>query len=390
MKLFISVTNSFRTIHQQGVLVHVTSIEQLKQRKRVFIDQYARPNNLVGLMQVVTTLIPMALLWQAAVVVNAEAAWWRYGVLAGITLLMSLFLLRVFVLMHECGHGSMFGSIHLNKAFGFVFGVVSGMPQQVWSEHHAVHHATNGNWDKYRGPLCVVTTDDYAAMTSKQQCAYRRARSIWLAPLAGFMYVLFNPRFTWMKGSVALVAHMLKGNPAATFKTRYWSSPEQYRAMFWNNVVLLCGWVAMSWWVGLGLFFAIYVVSMALAGGAGIVVFTVQHNFEHAYASADEDWDYDEAALHGTSFLDLPFWLNWFTADIAWHHIHHLSARIPNYRLQACHEAYAHLFTEVTRIRLSQVPKALKCILWDVASRRIVSVAEYEQQRRDLRDLQPA
>ena len=137
-------------------------------------------------------------------------------------------------------------------------------------------------------------------------------------------------------------------------------------------------WSLMAWSIGPTLFFACYVVSASLAGAAAIVLFTVQHNFEHSYASGDEGWDSDIAAIRGTSFLVLPGWLNWFTADIAHHHIHHLSARIPNYRLLRCHKEYEHLFSDVTRVTLSQVPKALKCILWDTRLQRIISIAEYE------------
>src|SRR5882672_12316631 len=155
--------------------------------------------------------------------------------------------------------------------------------------------------------------------------------------------------------------------------------------MFWNNVVLLSAWLAMSLLVGPALFFTVYLVSGSLAGGAGIVLFTVQHNFEHSYASSDEGWDDDVAALQGTSFLVLPRWLNWFTADIAYHHVHHLSAAIPNYRLAECHDEYARLFSDVPRIKLSAISSAFKYILWDTRTRRIISVAEYRQQENEGR-----
>jgi omega-6 fatty acid desaturase (delta-12 desaturase) len=130
--------------------------------------------------------------------------------------------------------------------------------------------------------------------------------------------------------------------------------------------------------MGPWLFFGLCIVAPSLAAGAGLVLFTVQHNFEHSHACGDEGWDYTRAAVEGTSFLSLPPWLNWLTASIGYHHIHHLSARIPSYCLAECHDEYAGLFTGVTRIRLSQVPAAVKCILWDTASERIISVAEYE------------
>ena len=131
---------------------------------------------------------------------------------------------------------------------------------------------------------------------------------------------------------------------------------------------------------GTARFFTLYLISGSLAAGAGVVLFTVQHNFKHSYASDGGHWDYDTGAIEGTSFLILPRWLNWFTANIAYHHIHHLSARIPNYRLIGCHDEYRELFTDVTRVKLSQVPKALKYILWDTRAQRIISVAEYRKQ----------
>lgn len=365
-----------------------SSINRIKQLKRTIIERHTKPNNIKGLTQVLTTLLPLSALWYvAALSINIS-----YWLTAGTALLMSLFLLRVFVLMHDCGHGSMFRGAGLNRIWGFIFGVISGMPQYVWSQHHAYHHATNGNWAKYRGPLNVLSVGEYETLTAGQQRRYQRARAVWLAPFAGFMYLIFNPRFTWFKGSIGFIVHLIKAKiaqpdvslktHAMAFKTPYWKTAREYWHMFWNNVVLLGGWVGMSWILGAALFFPVYIVSVSLAGGAGIMLFTVQHNFEHSYATDDRDWDYDAAAIRGTSFLVLPRWLNWFTADIAYHHIHHLSARIPNYRLAKCHKAYAYLFSEVTRVKLSRIHNALKYILWDTDAQRIISVAEYQQRTR--------
>jgi acyl-lipid omega-6 desaturase (Delta-12 desaturase) len=266
---------------------------------------------------------------------------------------------------------------------------VSGMPQFVWSKHHAYHHATNGDWSKYRGPLNTRSVDEFRAMTAAQQRRYELARNIWLAPFGGFLYLIFNPRYTWLVGSVRFVGHVLKGvvtQPgvslrahAAGFRTPYWNDAREYWHMFWNNVVLLAVWFLMSLWIGPALFFSVYLAGVSLAGGAAIVIFTVQHNFEHAYASDSEGWDSDAASMEGTSFLALPRWLHWFTANIAYHHIHHLSVRIPNYHLAECHERHQALFAGVRRIRLFEIHEAMKCILWDTRARRIISVAECRQ-----------
>jgi len=238
--------------------------------------------------------------------------------------------------------------------------------------------------------LNTLSVDEFRAMTSKQQRLYQLVRNIWLAPFGGFLYLIVNPRLTWLVGSFSFISHVLKrkiAQPgtsieahAAAFETPYWKDAKEYWHMFWNNVVLLSLWGLMSLYIGPALFFSVYLVSVSLAGGAGIVIFAVQHNFQHSYATDSEGWDSDAAAIQGTSFLVLPRWLGWFTANIAYHHIHHLSSRIPNYRLVECHNKHQDLFTDVTRVRLSQIHGALKCILWDTRSRRIISVAEYRQQ----------
>ena len=343
-------------------------------------------DNVRGFAQVLTTLVPLAALWYA-VAPSARISLW---LTAAVTLLMILFLTRAFVLMHECGHGSLFFTDRLNRIFGFLFGILSGMPQFVWSKHHAYHHATNGDWSKYRGPLNTRSVDEFRAMTETQQRMYLLARRIWMAPLGGFLYLIFNPRFTWLVGSLAFAGHVFKGwvarprvplrTLAGSFKTPYWSDAREYRHMLFNNIVLLTVWVLMSLWIGPLLFFSVYLASVSVAGGAAIVIFTVQHNFEHSYASTSEGWDINVAAIKGTSYLVLPRWLNWFTANIAYHHVHHLSARIPNYRLAECHRKYQHLFTEVKRIRLSDLPRTSKYILWDTRARCIISVDEYRQQ----------
>lgn len=361
----------------------MSSIQQIKHQKQAIIRGFAASSNPRGLSQAANTLTPMVLLWWVATWSAQFSYWW----VAGATVLLCLFTLRVLVLMHECGHGSLFRTRWLNRAFGFLFGAIAGMPQYVWSQHHDFHHATNGNWEKYRGALTTLSVAEYEAMTEAQQRMYRHSRSFWLAPFAGFVYLIFNPRFTWLKGSLEFVIHIVRGKitqprerlgaHVASFKPRYWQSRAEYWHMFWNNVAVVCMWAAMSWTIGPALYFTIYVVSVSLAGGIGIALFTLQHNFENSYATDSRRWDYDMGAIEGTSFLVLPRWLNWFTANIGYHHVHHLSAKIPNYRLVECHKRYSHLFTGVIRITPSQILKSLRCILWDTRTERIVSLDDY-------------
>jgi omega-6 fatty acid desaturase (delta-12 desaturase) len=348
--------------------------------------RYAKSDDIKGLTQVFTTLVPFVLLWWAAIRCERVSPW-----LVAIPLpLIILFTVRAFGLMHECGHGSLFRTRLLNRTVGFLLGVLSGMPQYVWAQHHNYHHAHNGNWDKYRGPYATLSVDEYAALTRPQQRLYRTKCSVGAAPLAGFIYLIFNPRFTWLKGSIGLLIDMLRRKVAqpsvslsahaARYQTRYWKSSREYRHMLWNNLVLLSLWAVMCWACGVAMFFSLYILSLSIAGAVGIVLFTVQHNFEYSYASGNEHWDRDIGAIEGTSLLVLPGWLNWFTVNIGYHHVHHLSANIPNYRLAECHDEYQHLFAGVTRVKLCEVLGALNCILWDTRAERIISFAEYQQR----------
>lgn len=356
------------------------SIQTLAKEKKKIVAEFSKKSDAIALGQMASTIIPYLAVWYLAIQSLSISYWLTAGCIA----VLCLFLLRVFVLMHEAGHNSLFATRKYNQIAGFILGVICGMPQYVWSKNHAFHHATNGNWDQYRGPLATLSLDEYNALSPKQQRMYRATRNIFVAPVGGFLYLIFNPRFTWIKGSLMLLGHIIKtkvkqpATPIRTiaghFECRYWKTWKDYRHMTGNNVVLLSIWLLMCLAVGPAAFFAIYLISLSLSGAGGIILFTVQHNFEDSWAADEAHWDYNRAAMDGTSFLVVPKWLNWFTANIAYHHIHHLSASIPNYRLAACHEAYSHLFEDVKRISLKDIPASLKNNLWDVHNQRITSV----------------
>ena len=358
----------------------------LKEQKNALIAKYAKRNNIKAFIQTLTTIVPYFILFYFAIT-SLETSYWLS---AGLTLVLTFFILRVFVMLHDCGHNCLYEKPRENKILGFVFGVLCGVPQYVWSKHHDYHHSTNGNWNKYRGPLAVLSVDEYTELSDKEKKSYANQRKLFLAPTAGFLYFIFNPRFTWIKGSIQFALFFIKqklenkAKPAheiaQEFDTGYWNTWQEYLHMAANNIVLLSTWVLAAGYFGAIPFFSIYIIALSLAGGLGIILFTVQHNFEDSYATGDEDWNYFTAALDGTSFLQLPKFLNWFSADIAYHHIHHLSARIPNYSLVKCHNEYQHLFDSVKRIKLSEIPHAFNFIIWDNHTNRIISVKQFEQR----------
>lgn len=364
----------------------MSSVDTLKVEAKAIISKYAHRSDLKGAIQCINTLVPYFVLFYLAMASLSISYW----LTAAYILVLSLFIVRIFMLMHDCGHKSLFQSQWLNTVFGFFTGVFVAMPQYVWSQHHNFHHSTNGNWEKYRGPLNILSVDEYEKLSPSQKIAYRRSKNIALAPLGAFMYFIFNPRFNWLVGSIKLFQFVISQKLSnlqkplaeifAEHPSKFWKTGTEYVHMTLNNIVLLSIWYFASLYFGAAAFFTVFIISLCLAGAVGIIVFTIQHNFEGSYASDNAHWDYYLGALKGSSFLTFPKIINWFGADIAYHHIHHLSAKIPNYNLAACHREYAHLFDEVTRLKLGDIPKSFRFILWDAKNQKIISIDQYDQQ----------
>lgn len=356
----------------------------IKEASPEIIRKYAVRSNTKATIQCLNTLVPYFALFYLALT-TLTSSWMLSAVYI---LLLSMFTVRIFMLMHDAGHHSLFRTRILNTLSGFFTGVFVGMPQYVWSQHHNYHHATNGNWDKYRGPLNILSVEQYEKLTPAQQKRYAFSRSLPLALPGAFMYFIFNPRFNWMLGTLkfffGVLGRKLKNmntplaEAIAAQETRYWKTGREYLHMTLNNIVLIGIWVAGCWYFGAATFFTVHLTSLVLAGAAGIIIFTTQHNFEGSYASEDANWDYHLASLKGSSFFTFPKFINWFGADIAYHHVHHLSARIPNYNLAQAHREYAHLFDDVTRLKLGDIAGAFKHILWDTKAQTIITVEQYE------------
>jgi omega-6 fatty acid desaturase (delta-12 desaturase) len=366
----------------------MTTSAQLKKIAPEIIKKYSAKSNAKALFQHLNTLIPYFALFYLAMHSLQSQAYW---LTAGYTLLLSFFIVRIFMLMHDCGHKSIFQTQLFNTLGGFFTGVFVGMPQYVWTQHHNYHHSTNGNWEKYRGPLNVLSVEEYSELSPSQQKRYQFSRNILLSPLGAFFYFIFNPRFNWILGSIQFIIGIIKKkmtspndslkNLILSQESRYWKNGKEYLHMTLNNIVLVSIWIAASEYFGVTIFFTIYIISLSLAGAAGIIIFSLQHNFEGSYASDTEHWDYYQGALAGTSFFTVPKFFNWFGADIAYHHIHHLSASIPNYNLSACHKEYAHLFQDVKRIRFRDVAKEFKFILWDKPNQKLISIEQYNAMK---------
>lgn len=340
---------------------------------------YTHKSNAIATRQVLLTVIPFMLLWASYIY------WIEYSnyLFVPLSIVICFFILRSFVLMHDCGHGSLFASKRANQIVGFLFGVITGMPQFVWSKNHAYHHNTNGDWVKYGGVFNIISTEQFAKLSEKAQRRYWLFRQPLILIPAGFFYVLFNPRFNWLLGNLIMLAKIIRPlltlnfsaaiNTAKKWETKYWKGKKDYLHMTYNNVVLLSIWFVMCNAIGPGDFFLLYATSTSLAGSVGILIFTIQHNFEDSYATDTAQVNHYRAALEGTSILILPKVLNWFTADIAYHHLHHLSIAIPNYRLAACHKEFESLFVDVKRVYCRDLLGTFNFQLWDTKLQKVVA-----------------
>ena len=335
-------------------------------------------SNRRALYQIFITVVPYIGLWVLAVKAASISLW----LLPPIVALMVLFLLRCFSLMHDCGHYSLFRSRRANRVAGFMLGVINAIPQYAWSRDHAYHHKTNGDWQRYRGIGDFLSTEEFAQLSGFDQKLYGLLRQPGVTLPGGFFYLIIQPRLTLILGICDFIGHGLTCLKSSGFKnvgsivsshtSKHWQTSREFWDVLLNNILVVASWFILSDLIGLKLFLGLYSSVMTLAGAIFICIFFVQHNFEDAYARNTDDWNYLDGAIEGTSYLELPSILRWFTADISYHNIHHLSERIPNYNLAACHRANRHLLSNMTTLRLGDLLHCSKYILWDAAANRLV------------------
>lgn len=339
---------------------------------------YMKSNDRRATLQILNTVIPYICLWVLAVKAASVSLW----LLPPIIVLMVLFLLRCFSLMHDCGHYSLFRSKKVNRVVGFLLGAINAMPQYAWSRDHAYHHKTNGDWERYRGIADFLSVEEFSQLSAADQKLYGLIRQPIMTLPGGFFYLAIQPRLMLVLGSYDFFCYglaCLKRNSSTSLSTiisshdsKYWKTKGEFWDLLFNNIFVVSSWLLLSQLIGPILFLSLYSIMLAIAGAIFICIFFVQHNFEGSYAHKTADWDYIRGAIEGSSYLKLPAILRWFTADISYHNIHHLSERIPNYNLAACHRENRHLLKNVKTLRIRDMAGCAKFILWDAASNSLV------------------
>jgi acyl-lipid omega-6 desaturase (Delta-12 desaturase) len=322
---------------------------------KAIIAKHRAPNAWMASWQLVNTLGSYLLIW----VLYCHAlslSWWLVPPLVAIA---GGLLVRTFIIFHDCGHGSFFASRSANDFWGCIAGVLTFTPYYHWRGEHAIHHGTAGDLDKRgTGDIWTMTVAEYLASTRMKRFTYRLARNPFVlfvaSPLVMFLIVQRFPP------------------PRVGIRERH--------SVWWMNLAIVLVGTAVSIAIGVGPYLVFQLGALAVAASAGVWLFYVQHQFEDAYWERGDQWDYSVAALQGSSYFRLPRVLQWFSGNIGFHHIHHLSPRIPNYNLERCHRSDP-MFENVTRITLSGSLKTFGLQLWDETARKLVSFRDLQKMR---------
>jgi omega-6 fatty acid desaturase (delta-12 desaturase) len=321
------------------------------------LKRYHAPCHRRSLIEIAITAVPFVLLW--------IAAWaclrWSYWLSLAIAVPAAGFLVRLFMIQHDCGHGSFFRQRLINDWAGRIISVLTLTPYDHWRWSHAVHHASSGNLERRGiGDIKTLTVEEYLALSRLRRAAY------WLYRHPLVMFGL-GPAYLF------LVQHRFPSNGALT-SWRSWRSPMA------TNAAIAVLVVAAMWLVGVRPFLLVHLPITMLAASIGVWLFYVQHQFEETVWAKGSAWTMHEAALHGSSHYDLPAVMRWFTANIGVHHVHHLCSRIPYYRLARVLRDHPEL-KGIGRLTLLQSLRCVPLVLWDEKCRRLISFAELRRSR---------
>jgi omega-6 fatty acid desaturase (delta-12 desaturase) len=318
----------------------------IQKQWRQAVAGYQTPDLRKSVWQLTNTLILYALLW-VLMVLSLDISYW-------LTLALAVpaggMVVRLFIIFHDCGHGSFFKASKHNHRIGSVLGVLVFTPYFYWRQSHAVHHATAANLDKRGvGDVWTMTVDEFLAASFWKQLAYRIYRNplimFGVGPLIMF---LFSQRI-----------------PSYSFRKR------ERNSVHWTNLGLV-GFIAlMSLAIGFKNFWLIQLPVLWVGTAAGVWLFYIQHQFEGVYWERSQKWDFVKASLEGSSYYKLPILLQWFSGNIGFHHVHHLSPKIPNYLLEKCHRE--NPIFKVRPVGFLRSLKSLNYRLWDESGRKLVN-----------------
>ena len=311
---------------------------------------YRTPKKARSIAELAITALPLVALWTAAWFAYSLGLWWACLLIA---VPAAGFMVRLFLIQHDCGHGAFFSGRRANDWVGRVIGVITLTPYDVWRRVHAIHHATSGDLDRRGiGAVDTLTVCEYHSLSRWGRLIYR----IYRHPLVMFG---IGPAYLFFL-QYRLPVGLMRGG------WQPWAS-----SMATNLGITLIA-ATLGWFIGIKAFLLVHFPIMLFAATAGVWLFYVQHQFEHTAWEHHGEWDLHETALYGSSHYDLPALLHWFTANIGMHHVHHLCSRIPYYQLPRVLRDHPELCA-IGRLTLLDSFACVRLVLWDETQRRLVS-----------------
>jgi omega-6 fatty acid desaturase (delta-12 desaturase) len=318
---------------------------------------YRDPSHTRSILEIAITLGPLTALWALAWAAYYFGYWWLS---LPIAVPASGFLVRLFMIQHDCSHGAFFRHRLANDWVGRAIGVLTLTPYDFWRRTHAAHHAGSGNLDRRGlGDVSTLTVREFTALSWWGRLCYRLYRH----PLVMFG---IGPAYLFI---------LQQRLPVGMFRSRnLWLSTMA------TNFAIAVVVALLIWVIGIKPFLLVHLPIMLLAASIGVWLFYVQHQFDPTFWARDDEWTLHEAALYGSSHYDLPLILRWFTANIGAHHIHHLCSRIPYYRLPRVLRDHPEL-RDVSRLTIVQSLRCVRLVLWDEARQRLISFRETRSHR---------
>ena len=319
------------------------------------VKAYQNPDTKKAIVQIFTSFGPFIALW----VLMYFSLEWSLWATFGLAILNAFFLVRIFIIQHDCGHQSFTKYRWLNDALGHISSIISLIPYKYWAKSHNFHHGHNGKLWEHRdiGDVETLSVSEYEAMSKAKRFGYRIYRS---AP------IMFGIIPVW---------YMFLHHRFPLIKMKGWDKVN--RSLWLNNIWTVAFFAALIGLCGWKVTLLIHVPILVFFGIIAIWFFYVQHQYEEAYKEWVEKWDYITAAIKGSSYYKLPRIFHWLTGNIGYHHIHHLNPLVPNYNLAKCHNEnpiFEEMATKITFV------ESLKCVfnhLWDEKEKRMISFNEY-------------
>ncbi|QTD39962.1 fatty acid desaturase [Sporosarcina sp. Te-1] len=318
------------------------------------VAPFAKSDLKKSVIQLINTVPPIFVLWFLAYQSLAVSIWLTFA----IAIVAAGFVVRTFIIFHDCTHGSFFRNKKANDVVGTITGVLTLFPYEKWKREHAIHHASSSNLDKRGvGDIWVLTIEEYLEASKWTRFAYRFYRNPFVMFGLGPLYlVLISSRFN-----------------------RKDARRKERMNTYVTNVVIVALYALMIWLVGWPSFLIVQGSIMFVAAALGIWLFYIQHTFEDSYFEEESDWDYVKAAVEGSSYYKLPKVLQWATGNIGFHHVHHLAPRVPNYNLEIAHESTPPL-QKATTITIRTSLESLRYKLYDPEHKTFVTFKEVKDR----------